>query len=306
MSWYTSLLRGSSTCLNTCPIRRVNGDAGTSAGGERPKATFEHEGKLWLVKMQDRGDLPCMPAREFVAMSLAGSVGLTVSQIALRTHAAHQVFMIERFDRDGDPACPQRRLFASAHAVLQLAPSAVRGDPRRSYLHLADAMRRWGAGETPELWRRMVFNALVGNIDDHPRNHGLLHDGHWWRLSPAFDITLMFTMRHGDRPSLSMATGLDGHGETGLGRFLGVAAHFGLEVEAAAAWLSSAAQTVASQWEPLMREALAPLQGVQDEVVESVRWSFRLASEIASRPDDLAMAVEAAKQARTRRRSNRR
>ncbi len=103
-----------------------------------------------------------------------------------------------------------------------------------------------------------------------------------------------------------MATGLDGHGETGLGRFLGVAAHFGLEVEAAAAWLSSAAQTVASQWEPLMREALAPLQGVHDEVVESVRWSFRLASEIASRPDDLAMAVEAAKQARTRRRSNRR
>ncbi|MBP7503504.1 MAG: HipA domain-containing protein, partial [Aquabacterium sp.] len=67
-------------------IRRVNGDAGTSAGGERPKATFEHEGKLWLVKMQDRGDLPCMPAREFVAMSLARRVGLTVPEIALRTH----------------------------------------------------------------------------------------------------------------------------------------------------------------------------------------------------------------------------
>ena len=287
-------------------IRRVNGDAGTSAGGERPKATFEHDGKLWLVKMQDRGDLPCMPAREFVAMSLARRVGLTVPEIALRTHGAHQVFMIERFDRTGDPACPQRRLFASAHAVLQLEPSAVRGDPRRSYLHLADAMRRWGALETQELWKRMVFNALVGNMDDHPRNHGLLHDGHGWRLSPAFDITPMFTVRHGDRPSLFMATGLDGHGEAGLGRFLGVAAHFGLDVEVAAAWLSSAAQTVASQWEPCMREALAPLPGVHDEVVESVRWSFGLASEIASRPHDLAMAVEAAKQARTRRRSNRR
>lgn len=287
-------------------IRRVNGDAGTSAGGERPKATFEHEGKLWLVKMQDRGDLPCMPAREFVAMSLAGKVGLTVPQIALHTHGAHQVFMIERFDRGGDPACPQRRLFASAHSVLQLEPSVVRGDPRRSYLHLADAMRRWGAGETPELWRRMVFNALVGNVDDHPRNHGLLHDGHGWRLSPAFDITPMFTVRHGDRPSLSMATGLDGHGEAGLGRFLGVAAHFGLEVEVAAAWLSSAAQAVASQWEPLMREALAPLPGVHDEVVESVRCSFGLASEIESRPDELARAVDAAKQARTRRRSNKR
>lgn len=163
-------------------------------------------------------------------MSLAGSVGLTVPQIALRTHGAHQVFMIERFDRGGDPACPQRRLFASAHSVLQLEPSAVRGDPRRSYLHLADAMRRWGAGDARAL-KRMVFNALVGNVDDHPRNHGLLHDGHGWRLSPAFDITPMFTVRHGDRPSLSMATGLDGHVEAGLGRFLGVAAHFGLEVD---------------------------------------------------------------------------
>lgn len=287
-------------------IRRVNGDAGTSAGGERPKATFEHEGKLWLVKMQDRGDLPCMPAREFVAMSLAQRVGLTVPKIALRTHGAHQVFMIERFDRAGDPACPQRRLFASAHAVLQLEPSAVRGDPRRSYLHLADAMRRWGASETQELWKRMVFNALVGNIDDHPRNHGLLHDGQGWHLSPAFDITPMFTARHGERPSLSMATGMDGNAETGLGRFLGVAAHFGLDVEVAAAWLSSSAQTVASQWEPLMCKALAPLPGVHDEVVESVRWSFGLASQIASRPDDLAIALEAARQTRGRRRSNKR
>jgi hypothetical protein len=55
-----------------------------------------------------------------------------------------------------------------------------------------------------------------------------------------------------------------------------------------------------------MREALAQLPGVHDEVVESVRWSFGLASEIESRPDELAMAVDAAKQARTRRRSNKR
>lgn len=57
-------------------IRRVNGNRGTSAGGERPKATFEHEGRLWLVKMKDRGDLAGLPAREYTAMTLARQVGI--------------------------------------------------------------------------------------------------------------------------------------------------------------------------------------------------------------------------------------
>ncbi|WP_309295917.1 HipA domain-containing protein [Cupriavidus pauculus] len=96
------------------------------------------------------------------------------------------------------PYRPQRRLFASAHTVLRLPLDAVRGDPRRSYLNFGDARRVWARGreelgaQLQELWRRMVFNALVGNTDDHPLNHGLLHDGgtqRSWHLAPAFDIT---------------------------------------------------------------------------------------------------------------------
>ncbi len=127
-------------------MRRANGDVGTSAGGERPKATFVDQGRQWIVKMQDRGDRQGLPAMEFTTMTLASRAEITVPRIALRHVGPHQAFMVERFDRAGDPARPQRQLFASAHTVLQLPASAVRGDARRSYLFLADRMRVWCRG----------------------------------------------------------------------------------------------------------------------------------------------------------------
>ena len=81
---------------------------------------------------------------------------------------------------------------------MRLPLDATHGDPRRSYLNLADRLRVWARGREDlgqqlcELWRRKAFNALVGNIDDHPLNHGLLQGGQGqrgWRLSPAIDIT---------------------------------------------------------------------------------------------------------------------
>lgn len=287
-------------------IRRVNGDAGTSAGGERPKATFEYEGRQWLVKMQDRGDLPGMPAREFVAMSLAKAVGIDVPDIKLMTHGAHQVFMIARFDRAGAADKPQRMLFASAQSVLQLEPSAVRGDPRRSYLHLADRMRSWGAEQTQELWRRMVFNALVGNNDDHPRNHGLLHDGMVWRLSPAFDITPVFTPRDGSQLGLAMATGMDGAAGIDVERLLAAAPHFGLGLDDAAKWIGWAACLVSERWEVELRQAMAPLLPVhrqEDALVSSVRGAFDLATALAVDPGQIDEALERQKRQKTRRRS---
>jgi len=61
----------------------------------------------------------------------------------------------------------------------------------RSYLDIANALRQIGSApkrDLEQLWRRMVFNILVSNTDDHLRNHGFLHDGTGWRLSPAFDL----------------------------------------------------------------------------------------------------------------------
>jgi serine/threonine-protein kinase HipA len=256
-------------------IRRLNADLDTSAGGERPKATLAHDGRLWLAKMQDRGDRVAMPAREFVTMRLAQMAGLDVAPVVLHTFGSHQVLLVERFDRAGDPYRPQRRLFASAHTVLRLPVDAVRGDPRRSYLNLGDALRVWARGREDlpgqllELWRRMVFNSLVGNTDDHPLNHGLLHDGgtrRGWYLAPAFDITPAMSAAQPGRaegPVLSMATGVDGSARTGVDRLTEAASHFGVDAAVATSWIEDTARLVAAHWEGMLREAARPI--VEDD-----------------------------------------
>lgn len=275
-------------------IRKVNGDLGTSAGGERPKATFVHDDRLWLVKMQDRGDRAGMPAMEYTAMLLAAQSSIVVPPILLKTAGANQAFMIERFDRGANPEKPQRRLFASAHAALALPLDAVRGDLRRSYLVLADQLRTWARHnvdktlvdeQLQELWRRMVFNALVGNVDDHPRNHGFLHDGQNWSLSPAFDIT--------PRPfsgiALAMATGPAGGEDASVARLLASAEHFGVPLLDAAAYLQDTSARIANSWEATLREALAPQAPVKspdyiDQVVKDARGSFAMSQALVDEP----------------------
>lgn len=169
-------------------------------------------------------------------------------------------------------------------------------------------MRSWGAHQTQELWRRMAFNALVGNIDDHPRNHGLLHDGTTWRLSPAFDITPVFTPREGSQLGLAMATGMDGTGDAGVERLLAAAPHFEVDVDEAAQWINSAAQCVANHWEAMLRDALAPLAqaGITGKsIFSSVRGSFEYAAALAQDPDLIERALDQAKKQKTRRRSGR-
>jgi serine/threonine-protein kinase HipA len=282
-------------------LRRLNADLDTSAGGERPKVTLVDEGKLWLVKMQARGDRLAMPAREFVTMRLAKQIGLHVAPVKLHTFGAHQVLMIQRFDRGGDPYKPTRTLYASAHTVLRLRLNSIKGDPERSYLALADRLRVWtndGAADSrqrlgeqlKELWKRMAFNALVGNTDDHALNTGLIFEPaagnserRAWGLSPAFDITPNMvsepqTMEEG--PTLSLATGTDGRCGTSVDRLLEAAQWLGLDRFEALAWLSDAARQVALQWEPLLRVAASPI--IEDasrmtRLVEDVQLSFAYA-----------------------------
>ena len=113
-------------------IRRMNEDDGTSAGGDRPKVTIEADGTLWLAKLQDRGDSPHLPAREYAVMQMASELGIQVPPIRLHRHGPHEAFLIQRFDRAGDPLRPERHLFASAHTVLGLPNNPLHGDPSLS------------------------------------------------------------------------------------------------------------------------------------------------------------------------------
>jgi serine/threonine-protein kinase HipA len=106
--------------------------------------------------------------------------------------AERDVLLVRRFDRvmvtpDQRGTVEQRVPFLSAMSMLDAADRES-----HSYLEIADVLRRYGADtarDLADLWRRVVFNVLVSNFDDHLCNHGFLYAGaNGWRLSPAYDL----------------------------------------------------------------------------------------------------------------------
>ncbi len=278
-------------------VRQLLDDAATSAGGERPKVTVRDGHRWWLAKMADRGDLPDLPAKEFVTMRLLaqlnGQPDIRTPEVRLVRCGAHAVYLIERFDRmvsAGHPAAaPTRRAYASAHTVLGLNLEALAGDVRRSYLVFADEMARWMRGspfalaDRQELWRRMAANALLGNVDDHPRNHGLLWQDGGWRLCPAFDVTPVAQQAP---VVLRMALHLDGAAEASVERLLQSAPHFGVEIGAAADWLGRKSNFIAEQFEAELRAV-----GVPELGIAAVRCAYCMALGIATAPDGVKDAA---------------
>ena len=158
---------------------------GSSLGGARPKASVrDRDGHLALAKFPDQRDDYSAVLWEGVALSLASSAGVTVPQWRIEEVAGKPVALIRRFDRvDG-----QRIPFLSAMSMLGAHDNEV-----RSYLEIADALRQYSAAareDLSQLWRRVVFNLMISNTDDHLRNHGFLLDGYnsGWRLAPAYDL----------------------------------------------------------------------------------------------------------------------
>jgi serine/threonine-protein kinase HipA len=118
----------------------------------------------------------------------------------------------------------------------------------RSYLEIVDAIRRYGSEpgrDTQELWRRIVFNVLISNDDDHLRNHGFLYEtGRGWRLSPAYDLN---PVPLDVRPRvLSLAITLD-DATANLGLAFEVAEYFGISAEEAQRIAGEVGRAV-SQW----------------------------------------------------------
>lgn len=165
---------------------------GTSLGGARPKATFrEADGRLWLAKFPSRNDRRDWGAWEFVTHELARKAGIHVPRAQLMRLGPHyHTFCVERFDRvKSDAASPaSRRMYVSAMTLL----AREDGEPDGSYLDVAQVLEDFGGygleEDLAQLFRRAAFNLVVGNRDDHLRNHGFLLTRSGWRLSPAFDM----------------------------------------------------------------------------------------------------------------------
>ena len=166
----------------------------SSIGGARPKVTLRDNQRWLIAKPLDRSDVMDVPKLEYLTMQLGANVGLRVARTEHQGSAPGaarkwSVVLVDRFDRDGE-----QRIMAVSGATLMEAeyPATVTNRRAPGYLRLADALRRIGCPEEDlrELWYRMIFNILVGNDDDHPRNHAAIyvHEEKRWRLSPAFDI----------------------------------------------------------------------------------------------------------------------
>lgn len=157
---------------------------GSSLGGARPKASVRGKrGELLVAKFPSATDDHDVVRWEALALTLAGRAGIPVPRHRLETIAGRRVIILERFDRTG----PVRIPTLSAMSLL-----AADERETRSYVEIADSLRQHGAAvaaDLPQLWKRVVFNILISNLDDHLRNHALLYEGpRGWRLSPAYDL----------------------------------------------------------------------------------------------------------------------
>jgi serine/threonine-protein kinase HipA len=187
---------------------------GSSLGGARPKASvIEKDGHLAIAKFPRKDDEINAVVWEAVALALARKAGITVPAARVETVAKKPVLLLRRFDRDGKRRIP----FLSAMSML-----GSKDNDTRSYLEIVDALRQHGAepkADMEALWRRLAFNILISNTDDHLRNHGFLYAGReGWRLSPAYDLNpvptdikprILATAINEDDNTASLALALD-------------------------------------------------------------------------------------------------
>ncbi|HEX5370913.1 MAG TPA: type II toxin-antitoxin system HipA family toxin [Dehalococcoidia bacterium] len=163
----------------------------TSMGGARPKVVVENDGALWLAKF-NRADDPWNSARvEHAMLILARECGLSTADSRVIQAAGRDVLLVKRFDREAHARGYYRARMLSALTLLRTGDAHQDRDSW-SYLRLAEELRRVSArpaDDARELFGRMVFNALITNIDDHPRNHAVIAPRLEWRLSPAYDLT---------------------------------------------------------------------------------------------------------------------
>ena len=187
--------------------------AGASMGGARPKVVVEDNDGLWLAKFNRPNDKWNMARVEHAMLTLGRSCGLTTAESRVVRIGDREALLVKRFDRRKAPDGYFRARMVSALTLLR-ADDSLNSRDRWSYLLLSEELRRVSADtkrDGAELFRRMCFNALISNIDDHPRNHAVIAHDRDWRLSPAYDLTPASPVAI-ERRDLAMACG-------DLGRF---------------------------------------------------------------------------------------
>lgn len=226
---------------------------GSSLGGARPKASTTHKGRPHIAKFARKDDRYPRPRIEYACMRLAAEAGLDVPAVDCVSVGEFAVYLIERFDRvqlgDGGFA---RVPFISGLTLLDASEATAH---HHTYGELAQTLRRYGSQpdrDALELFRRMVFNVLVNNTDDHLRNHGYLHGSGGWRLSPLYDVEPLPSIGLDER---MLALGLGQGRRASIDNAVAGATDFGLTTEEAEDIAYAMRSHVAARWEALFTEA---------------------------------------------------
>jgi serine/threonine-protein kinase HipA len=227
---------------------------GTSMGGARPKNVVEDAEGLWVAKFPDRGDRWSNARVEGAMLALAGECGIRVARHRIESVASQDVLLVQRFDRVPTPQGYLRHRMASGLTLLGAEDSHT-DRSRWSYLLLADELRRRSARpaeDLEELFRRMTFNALISNTDDHPRNHAVIAPTTNWELSPAYDLTPN-PLTSLEKRDLAMTCGTFNRyaNRTNL---LTQHAQFKLPREQAVAIIDQVQRVVAGRWHAVLRQ----------------------------------------------------
>lgn len=236
---------------------------GTSLGGLRPKCTvIDRNGRLSLGKFPSVSDERSVTRGEVLALCLARRAGIDAAPARIEPLQDTPIAIIERFDRTPDDL---RIPYLSAASLLQAARNE-----ERSYVEIADAIRAHGmhpVADVQQLWRRMVFNLLITNVDDHLHNLGFLHvENGLWRLAPAFDINPFPDKFNESKTWLSEEDGPI----TALSALMGRAPYFSLGADQAQAVLGEVVRAVA-EWKAV---ATSPAVGLTPKEVNDFVPAF--------------------------------
>jgi serine/threonine-protein kinase HipA len=218
--------------------------AGSSAGGARPKATVVDGNRSLIAKFSSLTDTYPVVKAEAAAMQLARLVGLDVAGTELVEVAGRDVLLVDRFDRGADGT---RRGFVSALTILGFHELA---DRHATYHDLADVIRQRFVRRKAtlrELFARIVFNIIVGNTDDHARNHAAYWDGERLQLTPAYDICPQ--ARVGGEQAQAMAISPDGNRLSQVVTCLGAARHYELSEAEARSIIDAQIRVVSERWD---------------------------------------------------------
>jgi serine/threonine-protein kinase HipA len=234
---------------------------GSSLGGARPKASvIDQHNQLSIAKFPKDNDPYNIEAWEEVAMQLASAAGIAVPPHRLVEASGKVVMLSRRFDRINGVRIP----FLSAMSMTD-SRDGVRG----SYPEIVDSLVEHGARakeDSHSLYRRVVFNVLISNVDDHLRNHGFLWLGrNGWSLSPAYDLNPTPT----DLKARILTTNIDlNEGTCSLDLLESASEYFDLKLKAARAVIKEVALAT-SQWRIVAKKV-----GLQRSEIDRMSSAF--------------------------------